>query len=348
MMFVPGIDAFGTGEYNAESRATESFGELLLNLFSSSGYTPAWFSYQSTGGYEGASGQYSASATTQALQISARALDEQIRDLIAMARDEHSAEIEPQIVIVAHSLGGAVTARWASSANDEVLDAVKTVFTFDSPLGGIKGLRSLFGGAAGANLQDPTEIARFEYGTSRVDFAQIGNQSDLVVQLSESFTSEAWQTSTVSCLTSLPFHNCSKLVAVEDGFVNDVLTGDPPIWTNATDRPGPLPKDLQITDVVWIDANGDEVDVVTDDTVVTLAASGVDLVGLTITAHIFEADDLSADDEITDVLMEFSGKDGVASWTALATGDEFGDSEYFFTVLGFEAPLLTVTDREPS
>lgn len=343
-MFVPGIDLSPSREHNAESRARESFGEALLETFDSSGYTPAWFSYRSTGDYEGANGQYLASETRQSLDISARALDEQIRDLITMTRDEEPDAAELQIVIVAHSLGGAVTARWAASADEKILAAVRIAFTFDSPLAGVGALRGLFGGDAGVDLQDPGELARFEHGAGRLDFVQVGNTLDQVVLVTESFTLDPWQSRVVTCRESPagPGHNCSKQLSVDNGFIDEVLNGIPPIWSGAIIRPGPLPEMLEITDLIWTDATGAVITSATRGDVVTLSAKGAEIAGLTVVVRIWEADNFSADDDIDHGKITFSGSDGATTWAAIWMEDEFGGPEYFFSVLGFISPLLTV------
>ncbi|MDP6823237.1 MAG: hypothetical protein QF554_08085 [Dehalococcoidia bacterium] len=188
VLYVPGIESPGIADlfsvdqvFDAGARARAAFPTVLFTTFEEFGFEPAWFSYRSTGGYEGDSARYTASDTRQSLQVSARALDEQVIDLLTTERAENPDVPGPEILIVSHSLGGAVAARWAASAEADTLDAVKTVFTFDSPVAGIDGLRGLFGGNASVDLQDPAEIARFEHGAARVDFAQVGNEFDAIV-----------------------------------------------------------------------------------------------------------------------------------------------------------------------
>ena len=219
VVYVPGIDAGQSGaNLNAEARVRASFPADLLQLFDDAEFEPAWFSYRSTGGYDGDSGEYLASETRQAIAISSEALDEQVGGLVAAARTANGDAPDPEIVIVAHSLGGAVAARWAASADEDLLGAVRTVFTFDSPLKGVGAIRGSFGGDAGDDLQDPMELARFEHGARRVDFAEVGNSSDFIVLASESFTLDPWREIGVSCGGILTSHDCSKQEAVDSGW----------------------------------------------------------------------------------------------------------------------------------
>lgn len=342
-MYVPGIDAFGNSVYGAESRGRNSFPTALVETLEEAGYQPQWFSYRSTGRYEGDSAQYFASETTQSLDISARALDEQLRGLITMARGGHPEMSDPQIVIVAHSLGGAVAARWAAAADGDILDTVKTVFTFDSPVAGIDAFRGFFGGEAGIDLQDPREIARFEHGARRVDFAQVGNVLDSVVPVAYSFTLDPWRKLNESCLESVlgTGHDCSKQLAVDNGFVTATLAGISPIWSGTTSRPGPLPEMPGVTDLSWVDISGAEVMSVTRGTVVILEAKGTGLAGLSVIVRIREVD-LFSDDDIAVGWMEFSSFSGSASWTTIWMLDGLDGPEYVFSVLGFDSPELKV------
>ena len=86
----------------------EAFPDGLRELVESQGFLPAWFSYRSTGGYSGAEVEYSHADTRQRLEISAAALDEQIRGLIDGWQREERPVSTPEIVVVAKSLGGAV------------------------------------------------------------------------------------------------------------------------------------------------------------------------------------------------------------------------------------------------
>jgi len=341
VMYVPGIAAFVNESFIAESRGRASFPSALFEAFETADYRDRWFSYRSTGHYEGDSARYLATETTQSLDISPQALDEQLSDLISMAQDVHPQSLDPQIVIVAHSLGGAIAARWAASADDDMLDTVRTVFTFDSPVAGIDGLRSLFGGEASIDLRDPREIARIEHGASRADFAQVANELDSIVPAAFSFTSEPWRSLTVTCLVSLPGHDCSKQLAVDNGFVDTTLTRIPPIWSGAAVRPGPLPETLTITDLAWFDSMGAAITTATRGDLVTLKASGTGLAGVAVLVRIWEIDDFSADDEVATGQM-LSGSSGASTWTTVWMEDGIGGPEYIFSVLGFNSPELTV------
>ena len=350
VLYVPGIESPGLADlfavdqvFEAGVRARASFPTALFVAFEEAGFEPAWFSYHSSGRYEGESARYTASDTRQSLRVSARALDEQVFDLLTTERVENPGAPDPEIVIVSHSLGGAVAARWAASAQADTLDAVKTIFTFDSPVAGIDGLRGLFGGNASVDLQDPAEIARFEHGSARADFAQVGNEFDAIVPEFFSFTHDPWRTLVTSCTESAisTGHDCSKRRAVETGFVEETLASVPPIWSGATARPGPLPRVLQLTDLAWVDVSDAEITTVERGTVVTLRANSPDMDGLSVFVQIQEID-LFFSERVAVGRMTFSGSTGAAAWTASWVEDDLDGPEFVFSVLGFDSPELKV------
>jgi len=253
VLYMPGISPLPPIlDYRARERVEWFIPAELRELVQSEGFIPAWFSYRPTGGYGGGDAEYSHTDTRQHLEISAVALDEQIRGVISEWQGEERAVSVPEIVIVAHSLGGAGAARWASYADAELLDSVRTVFTFDSPVAGVGDIRGLFGGDAGDDLTNPDELARIAYGTSRLDFAQVGNTEDLIIQFDESFTPDGWRKLSVSCesLTDIGDHYCSMKDPISLEFVKTTLNESPPLWSKLVPRPDAI-TDIDLADALW-------------------------------------------------------------------------------------------------
>jgi pimeloyl-ACP methyl ester carboxylesterase len=257
VLYMPGI-IFLSGAWTAEERVTDTFPSELQSEFEL--YYPAYFCYKSSGGYDGGDAEYTDDDTKQHLKDSANALDEQIRDLI----NTWSGQSTPEIVIVAHSLGGAVAAYWASYADSDVLSAVRTVFTFDSPIAGIDVLRSLFaslfGGSATEDLANECVKERMEHGTKRVDFVQVGNAWDDVVSSDQSFTPHAWKSLLLKCPDTWVAdyserHDCSMENIQAFSLVKVALSQIPPLWANSYQRPLPMSvsewrKDIQPGDIL--------------------------------------------------------------------------------------------------
>ena len=234
VLYMPGLTLDRlSGPFDAEDRVRTTFPDEIMDVFDDRGLEARFYSYR-----VGASA-YTARDTGQSLADSARALDNQISRVLAEWHDAYDGE--PAIVLVAHSLGGAVAAFWASTADATVLDDVQTVFTFDSPLSGLGETSARFGELLGADaVRDlGQETERMAHGTSRLDFVQFGNLLDLVVPNAISFTDESWRTLTVTCTGSLIDlgHSCSMSDDATLASVEGALDGAPPLWTNASERP---------------------------------------------------------------------------------------------------------------
>lgn len=250
VLYVPGIDLLPYSISNARERGT--FPEEISNHNSLARYTPAWFSYKPSGGYLGEKAAYTSVDTRQHLAVSAEAIDEQIKGLIKEWQTAHPGTV-PEIVIVSHSLGGAVTAYWASWANQDILSAVRTVFTLDSPIAGTTKSRDMFAGPlddffrgdAGDDLLNPKVIERMAYGTSRVDFAEVGNASDKMVWDKESYTSSGWKKQPIDSSTgdAWPYHNAVFTCFDTSAFIGSVLGSIPPLWSNSLKRPASMPSE---------------------------------------------------------------------------------------------------------
>ena len=244
-IYMPGI-SLGPATFQAMDRATGTFPGELGELVSAQGFAPAWFSYRATGGYLGANAEYSAEDTRQHLNLSALALDEQVRGLIREWQERTSDDSLPEIVIVSHSLGGAVAAHWASWADAAILASVRLVFTLDSPLRGTGERRGSFGGDAGSDLLDSEELDTIAHGTTRLDFAQVGNTEDEIVRFEEAFTPGRWREMEITCarLTDIGDHFCVLDDPDALRFVETTMNESPPLWSGQVARPDPLLVDV--------------------------------------------------------------------------------------------------------
>jgi len=202
------------------------------------------FSYAADGG------PYLRSTTRQALTDSARALDLQLRQVVA---DWPAGAGLPEIVLVTHSLGGAVGAHWASDADAAMLGLVRMIVTFDSPVDGLEfipfpvdPLVDFLASDAGSDLQDGGEVARLRHGVLRADFVQYANLLDVLVPFGAARTEDAfapWQGLLLvpGCRDASFNHEC----VLSDGetleHLAQWLAQEPPIWSGRQARAGPFP-----------------------------------------------------------------------------------------------------------
>ncbi|MFC1934446.1 CARDB domain-containing protein [Chloroflexota bacterium] len=242
VLYMPGIHVTQYNEtFTALDRVNETFPMAIQGHSALAQFKTTWFSYRATGGYDGAHTKYDSRDTRQHLIESAIALDEQIRDLISMWQQQPP-NISPEIVIISHSLGGAVVAYWASWATPEVLSKVRTVITLDSPVSGVDKLRGFFGGGAGDDLTTQLGKDRMAYGTSRLDFLQVGNTWDDIVSSEESFTPLSWRKMIITCPDKVAAdpgerHTCVLSNERTIDYIDSTLKDTPPLWANLIKRP---------------------------------------------------------------------------------------------------------------
>jgi PKD repeat protein len=132
---------------------------------------------------DGFLGTYYGSDTRQHLEISARALSQQIGMWGTQGKVYD---------IIAHSLGGAVAATWAATETDPAkLAAVRSIITLDSPVNGISsGITEVvgkyldlkvLGGDAGEDLFDDGPVAIMRAAPNRKDIVNLANADDAFV-----------------------------------------------------------------------------------------------------------------------------------------------------------------------
>ena len=243
VLYVRGIAPLPGTEHTAQEWAEETFPVILRDLSSLRPYGQAYFSYRyrSGGGYGGPNARYTGQETRQPLATSAAALDQQIRGLINEWQESSPGTL-PEIVIIAHSLGGAVTALWASEAREEELAAVRTVFTLDSP---VAGSSYHWFDEADNDLRNQNVIDKMAHGATRLDFVQVGNFNDLIVRHDESFTSMPWAALSITCSGVNFSHSCvlhnERVLSVIELY----LSKSPPLWSGGVVRPGPWGSELE-------------------------------------------------------------------------------------------------------
>jgi len=263
VLYVTGVQPHALGSKTAEQRATDDFTPELRSFIESRSYEPAFFCYRSSGGYAGPDASYTHQDTLQDIGVSANALDEQIRGLISIWQEERGDGSVPEIVIAAHSLGGTITAYWASYADADLLSTVRTVFTFDSPLvPEIKTINDvvvlLIGGEVALDIIFSADAKNMmEYGTSRLDFVSFGNIQDMMVAEEYSHTDYCWQSVTVDCCPPATdpryrvCHFCVFDTIEARNTVAAALDATPPLYSNQEIRPLPyVPTDSSHT--LWV------------------------------------------------------------------------------------------------
>lgn len=206
VLYVPGLEFNrATDDLNPpDSRTRRVFPQVLRDLFADGGEVA--FSYAAPGE------PFWDAQSRQAIDESAAVLDAHVQELV----DGSSAEL----LLVAHSFGGAVAAYWAATAPEALLERVRLIVTFASPLDGYSRVVDPFdtvfawlASEAGQDLTEGSVIDRMRHGVRRVDFVQYANRLDLIVPPEIALTggpSGAWRTLTLTpgCRGSDFNHDC--------------------------------------------------------------------------------------------------------------------------------------------
>jgi pimeloyl-ACP methyl ester carboxylesterase len=174
VLYVPGLefDRAADDRNMPDAHTRRVFPQALRDLFAGSGEVA--FSYSAPGE------PFRDSQSRQAIEESVGVLDAHVRALV----DASSAEL----VLVTHSFGGAVAAYWAATAPEALLERVRLVVTFASPLDGYSrvvepfdAILSWLASDAGHDLTEQAVIAHMRHGVLRADFVQYANRPDLIV-----------------------------------------------------------------------------------------------------------------------------------------------------------------------
>ena len=244
VLYLPGVrfNVRADSPVHPVTRVTNVFPSALRAMFPD--HRAMAFSYAADGGV------YLRSTTRQALNDSARALELQLRQAVA---DWPSDAGPPEIVLLAHSLGGAVAAHWAGDADAAMLSHVRMIVTFDSPVDGFEAISiptaplvDILVSHAGTDLQDGGEVARMRHGVLRADFVQYANFLDVIVPFAAAQTDDAfspWEGLLLipGCQDANFNHEC----VLSNGEVLDHLAHrlaqEPPLWSGQQARADPLP-----------------------------------------------------------------------------------------------------------
>lgn len=234
VLYVPGL------EFNLASddlttpaaRTRRVFPQVLRDLFAGTGEVA--FSYTAPGE------PFRDGQSRQAIAISAEALDAQVRALVEGSPAE--------LVVVAHSFGGAVAAFWAGTAAEELLARVRLIVTFGSPVDGysravepLSAVLDWLASDAGQDLAEPAVIARMRHGVRRADFVQYANRLDLIVPPEVAQTGgpvAAWRrlTLTPGCRGRDFNHDCVLRQEEALAHLGETLGVAPPIRSGAVER----------------------------------------------------------------------------------------------------------------
>lgn len=234
VLYVPGLEFdLGADDLNRPDAYTRRvFPQAVRDLFAGDGEVA--FSYAAPGE------PFRDGQTRQALAESASVLDAHVRALV----DESPADL----LLVTHSLGGAVTAYWAATAPEELLDRVRLIVAFASPLDGYSRVVEPFDAVlawlasdAGRDLTEGRVIARMRHGVLRADFVQYANRLDLIVPPEVARTGggiAAWRglTLTPGCRGRDFNHDCVLWQEEALRHLEATLKQAPPIWSGATER----------------------------------------------------------------------------------------------------------------
>lgn len=174
VLYVPGLEFdLKADALNApDARTRRVFPQALRDVFADSGEVA--FSYAAPGE------PFRDGQSRQALEVSAAVLDEHVRALVEGST--------AALLLITHSMGGAVAAYWAATAAEALLERVRLIVTFGSPLDGYSRVVAPFDAVlawlasdAGRDLTEGGVIARMRHGVLRADFVQYANRLDLIV-----------------------------------------------------------------------------------------------------------------------------------------------------------------------
>jgi pimeloyl-ACP methyl ester carboxylesterase len=140
-------DAYCHGQIDAGTRARATFRTLIAAMSRAHlAYTPLYYSY------DPAHNSYTVTQTHGSVSASTAALNAELQAV-------RSGDPAASFILIGHSLGGVIAARWAAGH----AAGAESVITFDSPLRGIRAgslLGSVFGGAVWKGLQPDSPTIR--------------------------------------------------------------------------------------------------------------------------------------------------------------------------------------------
>jgi hypothetical protein len=235
-----GSDSHCHGTIDAGARARATFGTLIAAMNRAHlVYTPLWYSYDAT------RSSYTVTQTHESVSVATAALNAQLGTV--RAHDSGAS-----FLLIGHSLGGVVAARWAAGHTARPPAAI---ITFDSPLRGIRGgsiLGNVFGGAVWKGLQPGSPAIRaitgrpsgWWQGTAHLH--TVANTADVLVPPAEALLGDTHTVTDSSCPADLfVVHSCHGAVlsdaALNAWVVSHWLAVAAPVPT-ATAPPPPAPS----------------------------------------------------------------------------------------------------------
>ena len=141
-----------------------------------------------------------------------------------------------------------MAAYWAATAPEALLERVRLIVTFGSPLDGYSRVVAPFDAVlawlasdAGRDLSKGSVIARMRHAVRRADFVQYANRLDLIVppevaQTGGDFTAWRRLTLTPGCRGRDFNHDCVLWQEEALAHLAETLPQAPPIWSGASER----------------------------------------------------------------------------------------------------------------
>ncbi len=229
-------DHYCHGQIDAGVRARATFRTLIAAMRSAHlDYTPLYYSYDST------RSDYTVKQTHRSVGASAAGLSAEIRAV-------QSTDPEASFVLVGHSLGGVVAARWASMHRTA---PAASVITFDSPLRGIRGgsvLGRVFGGDVWKSLQPGSASIRSivtqptAWWLTDGHLHTVANTADVLVPPSEALLGDEHTVADTACPRDLLFMRSCHGAVLSDATLNAWVVAH---WIapdlNPTPSPTPMP-----------------------------------------------------------------------------------------------------------
>jgi pimeloyl-ACP methyl ester carboxylesterase len=207
-------DPYCHGQIDAGVRARATFRTLIAAMQAAHlSYTPLYFSYAAAGS------AYTVKQTHESVGASAALLTADIRAVRAQDPDA-------SFVLIGHSLGGVVAARWASTHR---FTPAASIVTFDSPLRGIRGgsaLAQVFGGDVWKSLQPGSASIRAitaqpaTWWRTTAHLHTVANRADILVPPSEALLGEGHAVADTACPRDLLFMRSCHGAVLSDGALN--------------------------------------------------------------------------------------------------------------------------------
>lgn len=206
-------DPYCHGQIDAGVRARATFRTLIAAMKAAHlSYTPLYYSYDPAGS------TYTVRQTHQSVGASAL--------LTAQIRATRAQDPGASFILVGHSLGGVIAARWASMHRTS---PAASIVTFDSPLRGIRGgsaLARVFGGDVWRSLQPSSQSIRAitaqptAWWQTTGHLHTVANTADILVPPSEALLGDERTVADTACPQDLLFMRSCHGAVLSDTALN--------------------------------------------------------------------------------------------------------------------------------